>query len=140
SNQRFVLLKGGNDNRDSRRSNEASNAGTRASSEPGTMALIPIVDNAFTIRADRHAYLPVNASAELTWIPYFGVVSKAAREQNLIATIILPVQDKPEAEQIAASANLTRDNQNNVNIAFSKNGQALSFQFDTGQAGLRLKN
>ena len=104
------------------------------------MALIPIADNAFTIRQDRHAYLPVNATAELAWIPYFGVVSQAPREQNLIAVIILPVQDKLEAEQITASAVLKRDNQNNVNISFSKQGHTFNFQFNAGQAGLRLKN
>jgi Heparinase II/III-like protein/Domain of unknown function (DUF4962) len=141
SNQRFVLLKGGNDNRGSRRrGDEEANAGNRAGAEPSTMALIPIADNAFTIRQDRHAYLPVNATAELTWIPYFGVVTKAAHEQNLIAAIILPVQGKQEAEPIAASATLTRDSQNNVKISFSKNGQTFNFQFDAGQAGLRLKN
>ncbi|MGH7492308.1 MAG: heparinase II/III domain-containing protein [bacterium] len=140
SNERFILLKGGNEHRDFRRNNESSSAGTRAGAEPGTMALIPIVDNAFTIREDRHAYLPVKASAELTWIPYFGVVSQAPREQNLIATIIMPVQDKQEAEQIAQSATFARDRQGNVSISFSKNSQTFSFQFDTSQAGLRLKN
>ncbi len=140
SNERFVLLHGGNVKRDTPRSGEASNAENRAGAEPGMMALIPIVGNAFTIRDDRHAYLPVNASAEFNWIPYFGVVCKAAGEQNLIATIILPVQDKQEAEQIAASATLTRSSQDNVNLSFSKNGRTFNFHFVAGQAGLRLEN
>jgi hypothetical protein len=140
STERFVLLKGGNDNRGLRRRSETSSAEIQAAAEPAMMALIPIVENAFTIREDRHAYLPVNATAEFTWIPFFGVVSKAPHEQNLIASIILPVHDKSEAEQIAASANLTQDNQNNVKIAFAKNGQNFSFEFDASQTGLRLKN
>jgi hypothetical protein len=140
SSERFVLLKGGNDQRDLRRRNEASYAEARDGADPGTMALIPIMENAFTIRNDRHAYLPVNASAELTWIPYCGVVSKADGERSIIATIILPVQDKREAEQIAESAALTRDSQGNVNIALSRNGETLSFQFGAEQAGLRLRN
>jgi hypothetical protein len=139
SNDKFVLLKGGNESRTIRSRGESTYGGPQPAIEPGTMALIPIVESEFTIREDRHAYLPVNASSEFEWIPYFGVISKASQEQNLIVTIILPVNDQNAAEEIAASATLTRDGKN-VTVSFSKDGQTFSFQFEGGQDGLRLRN
>ena len=120
---RYALLKG-----------EQDGAGDSA-----LMALIPVLNNPFTIQMDRHAYLPVSATADLSWIPYLRIVSEAANDRSVIATLILPVQDKQEAEQIASSAALSMDGRKNVTLSFVRKERNFEVQFEAVPDGLVLE-
>jgi hypothetical protein len=135
--ENFVLLKGTGDwDRGQGRRNAAQSSSDQMK-DYGTMVLIPIQTGKFSIREDRHASLPVNASLELEWVPYFGVVTKATAEKTVLATLILPVANVEEAQQVAASAKLSeKDGQ--VTVYFMSGNTPHEFVFKAEKDGLML--
>jgi hypothetical protein len=107
--------------------------------ERGHMALIPVSGTSFQFRTGRHADLPVMATAQFKWIPYFGAVLTAESEKTDIVTIILPVKDDAEAAAVAKSAGLSRDGGGIVSVKFARGGKNYSYRFANGAEGLALE-
>jgi len=109
------------------------------SGKSGKMALIPVVDSDFTIRADRHACQPVNASRNFFWVPYFGTVLKARNTETVMGTIILPVDNDSEAVEIVKSVKRTIDGSGNLTLSFVKGGRTYSYLYKKNSEGLVLE-
>ncbi|MFC1539039.1 heparinase II/III family protein [Candidatus Latescibacterota bacterium] len=106
----------------------------------GEMALISVVDTNFDIRSGRHAFLPLKKDASLQWIPYFGTVVNANNEKTIIATIILPVEDNNDAQEIVNSVTRTMDSSGNLSLSFIKDGTSYKYNFNNTKEGLVLQN
>ena len=107
--------------------------------DKGTMALIPVVDGDFTLKPGKHPYLPVRKDASFQWISYFGTVTKARKETTHIATVILPVKNENEADEIAGSVKRTTDSSGNLVISFSIGGSDYRYSFVNSADGLLLE-
>ena len=105
----------------------------------GLMALIPFIDIDFNIRSERHAFLPIKKNVNFQWIPYFGTVVKAKKENTIIATIILPVQDQYDAQKIVNSVKSTMDSSGNLSLSFIKDDTVYAYNFKNTKEGLVLQ-
>jgi hypothetical protein len=105
----------------------------------GNMALIPILNQDFSIRTGKHASQFINATSEFFWIDYFGTVVNTEYENTLIATLILPVKNEMEAESIAGSCQLSLADSGNVSILFLKDGREFSYEYVQSGDGLVLR-
>ena len=103
--------------------------------EKGMMAVIPVVDGRFSIREGKHPVLPIKKSARYSTIPYFCMVLKAEKERSVIATVILPVEDFTDAEQLAKSVIMKTDSSGNLSLSISRH----SWEFKMGNDGLVLE-
>jgi len=65
---------------------------------------------------------------------------KASKENTLIATIILPVADENEAQQISRSVIKSTDSNGNYTLSFSKGGKKFRYLYRKGADGLILDN
>jgi hypothetical protein len=104
----------------------------------GMMALIPVVDSEFKIREGKHPIQPVNGQINFKWDPYFGTVVKAESENTVIGTIILPVDDNQEAQEVVNSVERSADKTGNLVLSFTKAGKKYSFGYSMTKAGLLL--
>lgn len=100
------------------------------------MAIIPISKS--KMESGRHAYLPVRANADLTWIPYVSSLITAQNENSIIAHIVLPVDDLEQAIIIKKSISFGKSGQNQE-LSFTYNGEGYSYRFEQGTEGLALK-
>jgi len=107
--------------------------------EKGAMALIPAVEGGFDVRPGKHPYLPVRKTARFQWIPYFGTVFDAPADDNLAATVILPVDDDGEAAAVTKSVRTTVDSAGNVTISFQADGTTYRYRFVKQPDGLVLE-
>lgn len=137
----FLLLKGdgGWDMGRSRESRYIRTTDDQLTNDNSTMALIPIINAPFSIHEDRHASLPVNASYELEWIPYFGILTEAVAEKTVLASLILPVENKQQAQQIAATAHLADGADRKVVVTFLVDNKPHEFIFRGEQEGLLFR-
>ena len=110
------------------------------SGEKGMMALIPVVDNSFTIRQGRHSALPVKRNYYFSWIPYFGTVLEAKSKYTVIGTLVLPVENQGEAQTVADSVRRSTDSSGNLTLTFEKCGITNSYRFEMGTDGLLLES
>lgn len=108
--------------------------------EKGKMAVIPLCAQEIIIVKDRHACQFINATNDFFWVPYFDVEIESAEAGSYIATIILPVENKIQAQQIVASKSITKDKSGNVSVSFSVNGKEFSYKYENRKGGLVLKN
>jgi hypothetical protein len=107
--------------------------------EKGDMALIPVVEGSFTLRQGKHAILAVQKNARFAWVPYIGAVVKAASERTVMGTVILPVANDAEAQQIVKSVKKATDNAGNYTLSFEKGGKTYSFRYKKGADGLVME-
>jgi hypothetical protein len=106
-----------------------------------SLALIPLVlDNAFTIVEDRLPAVPVTEDARLSWIPYFETVTTASSNTSIIVTILLPVTDQKEAENIVKTSRVIRVNPNELEVSVSASSGNYRWLFEKGKDGFVLKN
>ena len=103
--------------------------------EKGIMAVIPVVDEQFSIRSGKHPVLPIKKSARYSTISYFGTVLEAQKKRSVILTVILPVEDVKEAEKLAKSVKLNIDSSGNLGLAVSRH----SWVFKMSKDGLVLE-
>jgi hypothetical protein len=52
--------------------------------------MIPLASGELSLVQGRQPDLPVMQEAQLTWVPYFSTVMKAAAEENVIASVFCP--------------------------------------------------
>jgi hypothetical protein len=105
----------------------------------GKMAVIPVVNQKFTIMEGKHATNPVNATRPFAWINYFGTIVKADNDNTLIATIILPVNDDNEAQQIVKSVSKAVDAKGSYTLSFTKGGKRYKYLYKNDKEGLMLE-
>lgn len=110
------------------------------SGKSGKMAMIPVVSQQFTILEGKHATNPVNATRPFAWINYFGTIVKAENDNTLIATIILPVNDDNEAQQIVKSVIKSVDVKGSYTLSFKKGGKSYKYLYKNAADGLMLEN
>jgi hypothetical protein len=108
-------------------------------SDSGEMALIPIMNGAFTLRQGKHAVLMAQKKANLRWVPYVGIVTQASNEITVLAAVIFPTGGDKESEQTAKSARYAVDSEGNVLIAFTKAGKKFEYRFKKRADGLVLE-
>ena len=106
----------------------------------GKMALIPVSDQEFSIREGRHACQPVNATRSFFWINYFGTVLNTKKENSVIATVIVPVNDENEAQKISASVKKKYDTNGSFTLSFTKGGKVFRYIYRSTDEGLVLEN
>lgn len=105
----------------------------------GTMALIPVIDGAFSFRPDHHTYMAVFKKSQVVSIPYNGTVVKALGGKTILAHVILPVKDDSEARLITTSVRRNLDSAGNLTVAFEKTGQKYSYVFEKSGDWLKLR-
>ncbi len=112
----------------------------------GMMALIPLPDQGFTFREDKHAFQRIREGTNQTrrgntdfkWVPYFGTVLTAKKTETIVPTVILPVEDDAEAEILQSSMKFESSG-NGCELRFSWRGDSYSYVFVKDDAGLVLK-
>ncbi len=107
--------------------------------DKGTMALIPVVEDRFTFREGRHAYMAVFKKSDFEWIPYNGTVVTAKNSNTVIGHIIMPVENEDEAKAIAGTAHRSVDSSGALTLSFEKGGESFSYTFVGKDGGLVLK-
>jgi hypothetical protein len=111
----------------------------------GLMALIPVSTSPWIFKQGKHV-LPgpevmidkkiysSGAAAECTDVHVLN-----AQERNVIATVILPVEDREQAQKVASSAFLERADSGEVTVSFQKAEKAFHLKFIPAEGGLVLK-
>lgn len=105
----------------------------------GDMALIPVTEEKFNFRPDRHAYLALQKQAKFKWIPYNGTVVNIKKDRTVLAHIILPVKDESEAKTIVKSAKRSYGGSGDFELLFIKDGKAYKYKFKKSAEGLVLE-
>ncbi|MFC1608426.1 hypothetical protein ACFL47_10705, partial [Candidatus Latescibacterota bacterium] len=85
--------------------------------------------NDFSLRSGKHAVLAHHKRAAFRWVPYVGTVTEAKKEQTVVVTFILPVDDDKDAGRIARSASMVSDNSGNVTVSFTKSSVTHTYKF-----------
>jgi hypothetical protein len=104
------------------------------------MALIPLSKEETELKPGKHAVQFVNATRRFSWIDYFDTEITSKEQKTLVATLIIPVENNAEADQIAATKNLQIDRSGNVTVSFTRKGKAYSFDFKNLNGGIVLIN
>ncbi len=112
---------------------------TLITGKQGKMALIPVVDGAFSFRPGHHTYMAVFRRSSVETIPYTGTVVTARAEKTVLAHIILPVRDDAEARKVAASVRRSADSAGNLTITYEKSGRKHRTVFENTGDGLVLR-
>jgi hypothetical protein len=99
-----------------------------------------VLDNAFTIVEDRLPAVPVTEDARLSWIPYFETVTTARSNTSIIVTILLPITDQREAENIVKTSRVIRLNPDELEVSVSASSGNYRWVFEQGKDGFVLKN
>jgi hypothetical protein len=120
---------------------EVSSDHVLLTSQRHSLVLIPLVlDNSFKIVEDVLPSLPVTEDAVLSWIPYFETVTTAKSNTSIIATLVLPVTDQKEAEEIVKTAKLVQSNPNELEVSIIGTSGAYKWVFAKEKDGYALKN
>ncbi len=107
--------------------------------EKGNMALIPVAMQDFEVVPGRHACQFINATNKFFWVDYFDTVLHAESNKTMVATIILPVENRADAKKIVASKHLKMNEAGNLSISFSKAGKKYNYEYVHTEKGLELK-
>jgi len=102
----------------------------------GKMALIPILNQEFSIEQGKHASQFVNATTKFSWIDYFDTKLKSLNNKSLIVTLIVPVEGMEEAEEIAGTGQYQLDDSGNLSVRFMKDDHQFSYDFVNSAKGL----
>jgi hypothetical protein len=103
------------------------------------MALIPAVTGEFTLRTGRHAILMAQRNASFRWVPYVGMVTRAAGERTILAAIVLPVGSDGEAEKVVQSVRKSLDGAGNFTLSFETGGKKYEYRFRSGDWGMVME-
>lgn len=100
--------------------------------EEGILAVIPISENEVKIVPGKHAYQPIHGQKRFEWLPYFDIEGVSTKGSEVIVTLIIPVLDSSEAENIIASIKLERLNDERK---YSINYREESYSFEFSDKG-----
>jgi hypothetical protein len=73
----------------------------------GLMALIPALDENFSLETGRHAYMAVFKQSSHQWIPYMDMVTTTSGNTAVIAHVLAPVADEAEAQALVGAIRRT---------------------------------
>ncbi len=105
----------------------------------GKMVMIPLSTDKLVIEGGRHASMFVNTTSKFSWIDYFDTILESTNEKSLIASIFTSVNSTGEAQKIAQSAKISKDNAGNISVSFVKSGKKYVFNYTNTSEGLVLK-
>jgi Heparinase II/III-like protein/Domain of unknown function (DUF4962) len=105
------------------------------------MAVIPLVlDNDFNIVQGSDPWIPVMKDARLTEIPYIETVTHAKTNTTFIVTIIVPVKDKQDAQDVVNSAKISLIDPSNIQVSVNSDSGSFKWTFEKGKDGYVLKD
>ncbi|MCX6143045.1 MAG: hypothetical protein NTZ35_07480, partial [Ignavibacteriales bacterium] len=111
------------------------------SAQRHTMALIPLVlENSFKIIENALPVQAVREESPLTWTPYFETVTTAKSSTSIIVTLVLPVNDPKEAEEIVKTAKLIQSNSNEIEVSVNTSSGSYKWVFAKEKDGYVLKD
>ena len=109
-------------------------------SKQHNMALIPLVlDNDFKIEQDKLPFIPVTADARMQYVNFFETVVNSKSDNSIIATLILPVENKKEAEDIIKASRIKQVNSDEVEVSVSSKLGNYDWKFKKGKEGYILE-
>ena len=104
------------------------------------MALICLaLDNECRVVEGKIPNIPVTENARLTWLPYVEAIVKTKANTSTIVSLLLPVGDQKEAQQIAGSAVVRRMADGAVEISVEPRSGKKIWIFEKVKDGLVLK-
>lgn len=98
------------------------------------MALIPVSAQTVKLVAGEHAYQPVHGTRPFEWLPYFDVQLQSSSTVTEVATIIAPVADRAEAEQLHESLQLQKSS-DRLEVTFQYKGTTFRHRFQKNAQG-----
>jgi len=105
----------------------------------GKMALIPMLDEGVSLVPGKHASQFVNATKKFHWLPYFDAEIVSDNDATVLATLILPVESKNQAQEIISSKSISLSKEDELSIQFTKDGTPFTFEFESSDLGYQLK-
>ena len=107
--------------------------------EKGNMVMFTHANQKAEIVPGKHASQFINATKDFFWIPYIDFEFYSEKEKTSISTVILPVANLEEAQQIVSSGKMTEDSNGSVIISFSKQNNDFEYTFQNKGGQLVLK-
>jgi hypothetical protein len=109
-------------------------------SKQHNMALIPLVlDNNFKMEEDKLPFIPVTADARMQYVNFFEIVVNSKSDNSIIATLILPVENKKEADEIIKSSSIKQVAQDEIEVNLNSNKGQYNWYFQKTENGYVLK-
>jgi hypothetical protein len=103
--------------------------------------LIPLVlEDSFEITEDALPSIPATENAVLSRLPYFETVTTAKTSTSIIVTLVLPVNDEKEAEEMVKTAKVVQSNSNEVEVSIRTASGPYRWLFEKGKDGYALKD
>ena len=109
------------------------------SGKEGKMALIPISVSDFSIDKGRHPSQMVNATQPFNWIEYFDITIQSKSNKTMVATLILPVSDENQIQEIIASKYMKPEKNGGISLNFSVDNRPFTYYFKKTKEGLVLE-
>ena len=103
------------------------------------MALIPITDIDFNLTEGKHASQMVNPTQKFRWIKYFDIEFKSDSDNVSVATLILPINNKNEIDEILESKSISSNHSQDIKISFIHKNKAYQFDYELTKNGYSLK-
>ena len=105
------------------------------------MAVIPLVlNNDFKLVEGADPLVPVTKNSRLTEIPYIETITHAETNSTFIVTIIVPVKDQNDAENVVKNAKVNQVNPANIQISVNTDAGNFLWTFEKEQDGYVLKD
>jgi hypothetical protein len=106
----------------------------------GTMALIPMVVQGYSIVKGRHPSQMVNATQPFNWIEYFDIKLKAEEKKTIVANIILPIDHINQVKNLINSKKIESNKDGSLSISFSHQNKTYKYHFKNDKSGLVFDN
>ncbi len=107
-------------------------------SRKGTVALIPLPDEPYTVEAQTHQLISRRDGTEPIIQPYYDLKLTARQDRTLIGSLFVPVADLAEARAVQSSIRRPQSADGQLTFELEYRGQSLGFQFEPTPEGLVL--
>ena len=105
------------------------------------MVLIPLIlGNDFKIFEDKLPFLPVTQDARMQYVPYFETQVNANSKTSVIVTIILPVKNQDEAENLVKTSKITKTSSGDIEVSITTQQENYKWIFLKEKDGYKLKD
>ena len=81
----------------------------------------------------------VNATQPFSWIEYFDITIQSKSNKTLVATLILPVSDENQIQEIIASKYMKPEKNGGISLNFSVDNRPFTYYFKKTKEGLVLE-
>jgi hypothetical protein len=102
------------------------------------MALIPFVRGGCALKPGKHAVLAAEQNASFRWVPYVDEVTTAKEGRTIVATVILPA-DERQAGAVSESLRVVTESGGDETLTFAYSGKKYSYRFGKTTDGFVLK-